>query len=76
MLVIHVEGAERGAYEPDEERPGLIARGERAQWTSMEHEIFNAVTRHWDRAPRTLFFSKRLRIVEAMLATFDAEVAK
>ena len=67
---------ERGAYEPDEVRPGLIDRGGRAQWTSMEREVFNAVTRCWDRAPSTPRFSERLRIVEAMLATFDAEAAK
>ncbi len=40
----------------------------------MEREIFNAVTRHWDRAPSTPLFSKRLRVVEAMLALFDAKV--
>ena len=73
MVVTRREVGERGAYESDEVRPGLI---DRVQWTSMEREIFNAVTRHWDRAPSTPLFSKRLRVVEAMLATFDEEAAQ
>ncbi len=64
-------GRERGVYEQDEERPTLIERGAEAPWTAMEREVFNAVTRHWDRAPNTPRFSERLRTTDAMLAMFD-----
>lgn len=63
---------ERGAYEPGEVRPRLFNRDVK-QWTPMEREVFNVVTHHWDRAPSQPPFSKRVRIVEAMLTACDAE---
>ncbi len=67
---------ERGIYEDDERRPGLIERGIKGQWTVMEREIFNAVTAHCDRAGCRPLFSQRMQVVEAMLRTFDKEAFK
>ena len=71
MALTREPGRERESYEQHEERPSLIERGVEAPWTAMEREVFNAVTRHWDRAPDTPIFSERLRTTAAMLAMFD-----
>lgn len=62
---------ERGPYEVDETRASLMVRHLPQLWTAMEREVFNAVTRHWDRGPTKPQFSARLRVVQAMLEAFD-----
>ena len=71
---------ERGPYEVDEERVPLLSHRSTDKWTQMEAEVFNAVTRYWDRpvaagttpkASGKPLFSKRLAAVDAMLKAFD-----
>ncbi len=62
----------RGPYGPDELRTPLRSRLNEP-WTRFEADLFNLVTRYGDRQRHP--FSQRLAIVDAMLETYDAEIA-
>lgn len=61
----------RGMYDRGEPRKLLRDRAN-GPWTAMEREVFNVVSKHWDRAGAKPLFSRRLLIVHEMLAIFDA----
>lgn len=56
------------------DRQGLIERGPTAGWSNFEALLFNLVTQVGLRDDQ-IIFSKRLRITQAMLDAFDAELA-
>ena len=51
----------------------LKARGMAGEWSLFEGELFNLFTRL--RPGPQLYFSSRLRVVQAMLDAMDAEIA-
>jgi len=59
----------------DNFRKPLKERGHRGSWTPFEAKLFNLIAEGCRESGQQVYFSRRLRIAQALLDQFDAEIA-